>query len=168
MNAKQLQQLKASLISQLDTVTRELETHADSAAVAGSEVEESIVHSNELLVGKINLALQRIEEGSYGRCSECDGEIAAEAKVKPNTLVRMARQIGFEGYDDFREPFREAIRSGGTTLQDFHDTDGNPGYFAQELLAYDREGQPCFRCQSAIKRKVIGQRSSYYCPSCQR
>lgn len=88
MNAKQLQQLKASLISQLDTVTRELETHADSAAVAGSEVEESIVHSNELLVGKINLALQRIEEGSYGRCSECDGEIAAERlEAKPSVSL---------------------------------------------------------------------------------
>lgn len=39
-------------------------------------------------------------------------EIAEAAQVKPNTLVRMARQIGFDGYDDFREPFREAIRQG--------------------------------------------------------
>lgn len=39
-------------------------------------------------------------------------EIAAAAKVKPNTLVRMARAVGFEGYDDFREPFRDAIRQG--------------------------------------------------------
>lgn len=39
-------------------------------------------------------------------------EIAEAANVKPNTLVRMARQIGFDGYDDFREPFREAIRQG--------------------------------------------------------
>ena len=45
-------------------------------------------------------------------------EIAAAAKVKPNTLVRMARQVGFEGYEDFREPFREAIRTGGTSFTD--------------------------------------------------
>jgi len=61
-----------------------------------------------------------------------------------------------------------AIRHGGTTLQDFSNSDGNPGYFAQELLVYDREGLPCFQCQASIRRKVIGQRSSYYCARCQR
>ncbi len=61
-----------------------------------------------------------------------------------------------------------AIRQGGTTLRDFSSTDGNPGYFAQDLLVYDRESLPCFRCETPISRKVIGQRSSYYCPSCQR
>lgn len=45
-------------------------------------------------------------------------EIAHAAAVKPNTVVRMARQVGFEGYDDFREPFREAIRQGQVSLPD--------------------------------------------------
>ncbi|MEM9270115.1 MAG: MurR/RpiR family transcriptional regulator, partial [Pseudomonadota bacterium] len=45
-------------------------------------------------------------------------EIAQAAKVKPNTVVRMARQVGFEGYDDFREPFREAIREGSADFPD--------------------------------------------------
>ncbi|SFM52924.1 MurR/RpiR family transcriptional regulator [Shimia aestuarii] len=45
-------------------------------------------------------------------------EIAEAAKVKPNTVVRMARQVGFEGYDDFREPFREAIRRGAASFPD--------------------------------------------------
>ncbi|MEM8980131.1 MAG: MurR/RpiR family transcriptional regulator [Pseudomonadota bacterium] len=45
-------------------------------------------------------------------------EIAKAAQVKPNTVVRMARQIGFEGYDDFREPFRSAIREGVTAFPD--------------------------------------------------
>jgi formamidopyrimidine-DNA glycosylase len=61
-----------------------------------------------------------------------------------------------------------AIRRGGTTLRDFQNTDGKPGYFAQELLVYDRAGQPCFQCRTPLLRKVIGQRSSYYCPHCQR
>lgn len=45
-------------------------------------------------------------------------EIAEAANVKPNTVVRMARQVGFEGYEDFREPFREAIKSGSVDFQD--------------------------------------------------
>ncbi|MDD9920991.1 MAG: silent information regulator protein Sir2, partial [Boseongicola sp.] len=45
-------------------------------------------------------------------------EIAEAAQVTPNTVVRMARQVGFEGYDDFRAPFREAIRSGTAKFED--------------------------------------------------
>jgi len=45
-------------------------------------------------------------------------EIAKAAKVKPNTVVRMARQVGFEGYEDFRDPFREAIRKGAADFPD--------------------------------------------------
>jgi formamidopyrimidine-DNA glycosylase len=61
-----------------------------------------------------------------------------------------------------------AITRGGTTLRDFVNSDGAPGYFAQELLVYDRAGKDCFQCGATIKQKVIGQRSSYYCPACQR
>jgi len=67
-----------------------------------------------------------------------------------------------------RDVLAHAIRRGGTTLRDFVNSEGNPGYFAQELLVYEREGNPCFQCQNPIRRKVIGQRSSYYCPRCQR
>jgi formamidopyrimidine-DNA glycosylase len=66
-----------------------------------------------------------------------------------------------------RDVLKRAIAQGGTTLRDFTGSDGNPGYFAQELLVYDREGLPCFQCGTAVRKKVIGQRSSYYCPRCQ-
>jgi formamidopyrimidine-DNA glycosylase len=61
-----------------------------------------------------------------------------------------------------------AIERGGTTLRDFLRADGEPGYFQLELLAYEREGRPCRRCGALIRRTVIGQRASYYCPRCQR
>jgi len=61
----------------------------------------------------------------------------------------------------------DAIQLGGTTLRDFSGTGGTPGYFAQELLVYDRAGKPCFQCGAPIRQKVIGQRSSYYCLNCQ-
>ena len=60
-----------------------------------------------------------------------------------------------------------AIEQGGTTLKDFTQTDGNPGYFAQELLVYGRGGQPCSICGSKLKEVKIGQRASVFCSSCQ-
>lgn len=61
-----------------------------------------------------------------------------------------------------------ALRSGGTTLRDFVGSDGRPGYFRQSLSVYERAGCPCLRCGDTIRRRVIGQRASYYCPACQR
>ena len=66
-----------------------------------------------------------------------------------------------------RDVLSRAIQQGGTTLRDFVGSDGQPGYFAQELLVYGREGERCFQCQTTIRKKVIGQRSSFYCPKCQ-
>jgi formamidopyrimidine-DNA glycosylase len=67
-----------------------------------------------------------------------------------------------------RDVLSRAIEQGGTTLRDFSGTGGSPGYFARELLVYDRAGMPCFQCGGGIRQRVIGQRSSYYCPACQR
>jgi formamidopyrimidine-DNA glycosylase len=86
--------------------------------------------------------------------------------------ARPAGRISAARYDALAAAIRDvlahAIRRGGTTLRDFVNSEGNPGYFAQELLVYEREGNPCFQCQAPIRRKVIGQRSSYYCARCQR
>jgi formamidopyrimidine-DNA glycosylase len=60
-----------------------------------------------------------------------------------------------------------AIKAGGTTLRDYVDTSGTPGYFRQKLFVYERAGEPCRRCQTPIRHKVQGQRSTYWCPSCQ-
>ncbi len=61
-----------------------------------------------------------------------------------------------------------AIAEGGTTLRDFVQEDGNPGYFARELRVYGREGEPCPSCGHPIRQRRIGQRSSFYCARCQR
>ena len=62
---------------------------------------------------------------------------------------------------------QRAITAGGTTLRDFTQSDGKPGYFRQELLVYGRENEPCLTCGTPIKAKRIAQRTSYYCPQCQ-
>jgi len=61
-----------------------------------------------------------------------------------------------------------AIAEGGTSLRDFVQEDGNPGYFARELKVYGRAGLPCPGCGEPVRIQRIGQRSSFYCPRCQR
>ncbi|MFO7832250.1 MAG: bifunctional DNA-formamidopyrimidine glycosylase/DNA-(apurinic or apyrimidinic site) lyase [Desulfuromonadaceae bacterium] len=60
------------------------------------------------------------------------------------------------------------IKAGGTTLQDFVDGSGNPGYFQQQLLVYGRDNAPCPNCGEILHKQVIGQRSSWFCPRCQQ
>ncbi|SFK60444.1 bifunctional DNA-formamidopyrimidine glycosylase/DNA-(apurinic or apyrimidinic site) lyase [Rhodanobacter glycinis] len=61
-----------------------------------------------------------------------------------------------------------AIERGGTTLRDFLNPDGAPGYFFRELMVYGRVGEPCKTCGTAIRQVVLGQRSTFWCPRCQR
>jgi formamidopyrimidine-DNA glycosylase len=67
-----------------------------------------------------------------------------------------------------RDVLGEAIRQGGTTLRDYVSADGTPGYFRQKLFVYERSGEPCRRCGTAVRQIVQGQRSTYFCPRCQK
>jgi formamidopyrimidine-DNA glycosylase len=66
-----------------------------------------------------------------------------------------------------REVIERALDNGGTTLSDFVDADGTAGENADYLWVYDRAGQPCMRCRTAIRRSVLQGRATYYCPTCQ-
>jgi len=85
---------------------------------------------------------------------------------------RPAGRVGADRYANLAAAVRavlaEAIAHGGTTLRDFVAGDGTPGYFRIRLDVYDREGLPCRRCGQPLRRAVIGQRSTFYCPRCQR
>lgn len=61
-----------------------------------------------------------------------------------------------------------AITQGGTTLKDFAQSDGKPGYFAQQLLVYGRKGQPCLVCNNELQEIRQGQRSTVFCGMCQK
>ena len=67
-----------------------------------------------------------------------------------------------------KDTLRAAIRAGGSTLRDFVGADGAAGYFQQRYWVYDRAGKKCRRCGALIRKLLQGQRSTYYCPSCQR
>ena len=70
--------------------------------------------------------------------------------------------------DEIITVLSKAIRAGGTTLSDFTQADGKPGYFAQELQVYGRLGEPCNQCGTKIQSKVIGQRNTFFCRTCQQ
>ena len=67
-----------------------------------------------------------------------------------------------------RQTLEKSIASGGTTLRDFYNPEGNSGYFSLELAVYGREGEPCRVCQAPIYRKIHTARSTFYCPRCQK
>ena len=67
-----------------------------------------------------------------------------------------------------RETLTAAIEAGGSTLRDYVGTEGNAGYFQQTHFVYGRQGEPCRVCGSAIKSSRQGQRSTFFCPTCQR
>jgi len=70
--------------------------------------------------------------------------------------------------DEIKTVLAKAIEQGGTTLQDFVQVEGSPGYFKQELNVYGRAGQACFNCNTSIKQITQGQRSTFYCTKCQK
>ena len=61
-----------------------------------------------------------------------------------------------------------SIGAGGTSFRDYVRTDGEPGSYQARLMAYDRAGEPCLRCGAALRGSVVGQRSTVWCPRCQR
>ncbi|MDR1076697.1 MAG: bifunctional DNA-formamidopyrimidine glycosylase/DNA-(apurinic or apyrimidinic site) lyase [Xanthomonadaceae bacterium] len=85
---------------------------------------------------------------------------------------RAAGRISRERYAALANAVKDilghAIARGGTTLRDFIQPDGMPGYFEQELQVYGHEGEPCRRCGRPLRHASIGQRASVWCGHCQR
>ena len=92
-----------------------------------------------------------------------------KAKVRPSRATQRVTRAEFDRLvEAVKETLTHSIAQGGTTLKDFVNSDGNPGYFAQSLSVYGRKDDPCHHCGTTIKAKVIGQRASFYCPNCQK
>ena len=91
------------------------------------------------------------------------------AGIRPQKAARrLTRPQCAALVEAIRDTLRDALAAGGSTLRDFFNADGSPGYFQQSYFVYDRAGHPCRRCDATIKHLTQGQRSSYYCPQCQK
>lgn len=92
-----------------------------------------------------------------------------QARINPKTP---ANRIGLVRYERLAEAIRQilaaAIEQGGSTLKDFIGVNGQSGYFQQNYFAYARAGEPCRICNTPIRQIVQGQRSTFYCPNCQK
>lgn len=67
-----------------------------------------------------------------------------------------------------KKTLKKAIEMGGSTLRDFVDSNGKPGYFQQTYAVYGRANLPCKKCKTPIEHQKLGQRATFFCPSCQK
>jgi formamidopyrimidine-DNA glycosylase len=85
---------------------------------------------------------------------------------------RAAGRVSKERYERLTKYIKhvlaKAIEQGGTTLKDFSNVDGSPGYFKQHLRVYGRAGEECETCGTLVKSVTLGQRNTFYCPKCQK
>jgi formamidopyrimidine-DNA glycosylase len=91
------------------------------------------------------------------------------AGIRPK---KAAGRISLKCYErlssNIKMVLKRAIKQGGTTLKDFSGNEGKPGYFKQQLFVYGRGGELCLNCQTQLKEIKLGQRSTVYCPVCQK
>ena len=91
------------------------------------------------------------------------------AGIRPTlSAQRISRARAAGLHAAIQQVLSRAIAIGGSSLRDFTGTEGQSGYFQLETKVYDREGQPCRECGTTIRRRLQGQRSTFYCPQCQR
>jgi len=96
-------------------------------------------------------------------------EALFRAGIRPTTpanrvsRARLARLVG-----EVRATLAEAIAKGGSTLRDYVDSHGEPGYFQLDHFVYGRAGEPCRVCGTGIRMRRLGGRATSYCPRCQR
>jgi formamidopyrimidine-DNA glycosylase len=95
-------------------------------------------------------------------------EVLFQAGIRPKRQARsLKREEATRLVAAIRKVLKQAIRVGGTTLRDYVNPAGNPGYFRQKLFVYERDTEPCRNCSAVIRTFTQGQRSTYFCPTCQ-
>ena len=96
-------------------------------------------------------------------------EVLFRAKVRPQKLAgKMTKHEATRVIDSVRSILNEAIKAGGSSIRDYKNAEGESGSFQQSHQVYERANEPCRVCGRAIRSKVLGGRSTYWCPHCQK
>ncbi len=138
-----------------EPLENDFDGHYLARAAAGRKVAiKQLIMNSQIVVGVGNIYAS---------------EALFHAGIRPG---RAARSLSRAEFDKLaaavKKVLRNAIRAGGTTLRDYVNADGGPGYFRQKLFVYERAGEPCRVCATPVKQLKQGQRSTYYCAKCQR
>lgn len=95
-------------------------------------------------------------------------EALFRAKIKPQKLAgKISRHESQQLVTAIRDVLTEAIRAGGSSIRDYKNADGASGSFQSSHKVYERGGEACSACGKTIRSKVLGGRSTYWCPGCQ-
>jgi formamidopyrimidine-DNA glycosylase len=119
---------------------------------------KSVAVKNFIMDNKVVVGVGNIYANESLFIAGIDPRLAA-SKVTKKRYLQLGKII--------KKVLASAIEQGGTTLKDFVQADGQPGYFAQQLLVYGRAGEKCDACFSPIKSVTIGQRNTFFCETCQ-
>ena len=135
------------------------------AGELGAEILYQASRKRSIAVKQFLLAGQAVVGVGNIYCSESLFEagihpVKAAGKLTRPQCSRLAEAV--------RLTLKKAIAAGGSTLKDFVNSDGDPGHFMVQTKVYDRKDQPCKVCKTPIKQIVQGQRSTYFCPTCQK
>jgi formamidopyrimidine-DNA glycosylase len=131
----------------------------------GTEVLYQKSRSRSIAVKQFLLAGQAVVGVGNIYCSESLFEAGihpakAAGKLTRPQCSRLAAAV--------RLILKKAIAAGGSSLKDFVNSEGDPGHFMMQTKVYDRKDQPCKVCKTPIRQMVQGQRSTYFCPQCQK
>jgi len=135
------------------------------AGELGAEILYQTSRKRSVAVKQFLLAGQAVVGVGNIYCSES----LFEAKIHPSKAAgKLTRPQCSRLAEAVRLILKKAIAAGGSSLKDFVNSDGDPGHFMVQTKVYDRKDQPCKVCKTPIKQIVQGQRSTYFCPSCQK
>jgi len=91
-----------------------------------------------------------------------------KAKIHPTRIgARLSVEEAGRLHGALRQILEKAIVLRGSSISDFLDAEGEPGEYQLHHKAYGREGKPCYRCKTPLRRIVVAGRSSFFCPNCQ-
>jgi formamidopyrimidine-DNA glycosylase len=138
---------------------------AEFAGELGADVLYQYSRKRSVAVKQFLLAGQAVVGVGNIYCSESLFEAGihpakAAGKLSRPQCSRLAAAV--------RLILKKAIDAGGSTLKDFVNSEGNPGHFMVQTKVYDRKDQACKVCKTSIKQIAQGQRSTYFCPQCQK
>lgn len=120
---------------------------------------KSLAIKNAIMDGHVVVGVGNI----YASESLFRARIHPEASAKTISMKQCEALVR-----EIKATLQDALNAGGSSLRDFFGADGNPGYFQQSYFVYARTNEPCQVCGEAIQNIRLGQRSTFFCPRCQK